>query len=106
MAQEFVIPAEIPATFTRAPDDDVVWVHHPETGNYAQLTLSALPFWTGRGWQVADEPPPAVDPTRAHMVGVAPTPEPVAEPGDEPAPAKSSRRRAAAPATDTEEGDE
>lgn len=107
MAQEFVIPAEIPATFTRVSDADVVWVHHPETGNYAQLALGAVPFWTGRGWQVVDEPPPEVDPTRAHMANLppAPEPEPEAEPeaGDEPAPTKSSRKRATTSATDTED---
>jgi hypothetical protein len=97
MAQEFVIPAEIPATFTRAPGDDVVWVHHPETGNYAQLALAAVPGWTGRGWQVTDEPPPEVDPTRAHLIGLPP-PEP--EPDVKPARASRSKRAAEPESTD------
>lgn len=56
--------------FTRAPEADIIWVTHPETGGTAQLSLKALPFWAARGWEPCDAPG-ELDPTRAHMAEAA-----------------------------------
>jgi len=56
--------------FTRAPEADIIWIRHPDTGGTAQLSLKALPFWAARGWEPCD-PPGEVDPTRAHMAEAA-----------------------------------
>jgi hypothetical protein len=56
--------------FTRAPEADIIWVTHPETGGTAQLSLKALPYWAARGWEPCD-PPGELDPTRAHMAEAA-----------------------------------
>lgn len=59
--------------FDRAPDAEIIWIKHPETGNTAQLSMAAWRsgVWAGKGWEAMDEPPPEVDPTRAHMAAAA-----------------------------------
>lgn len=59
--------------FDRAPETEVIWIKHPETGGTAQLSMAAWTsgVWAGKGWEAMDEPPPEVDPTRAHMAAAA-----------------------------------
>lgn len=87
--------------------DEFVWLHHPVTDGYFHCPPDAVKAWIGRGWELADEPPPQPDNTRdepmlealraAQAAEQAPADPPADEAGEETSkPAKASRRSAAA----------
>lgn len=47
--------------------DEFVWMRHSDHGGYWQCPTPAIAYWTPRGW-VPSDPPPEIDPTRAHVV--------------------------------------
>jgi hypothetical protein len=81
--------------------DEFVWLVHPDVGIPWQCPIGAVGAWTALGHEPSD-PLTEADPTKSDgPVEVVDEPEPDAK-----APAKSSRKRAAEPAADTEEGAE
>ena len=81
--------------------DEFVWLVLPEVGIPWQCPIGAVGAWTARGWEPCD-PPTEADPTKSDgPVEAVDEPEPDAK-----TPAKSSRKRAAETAADTEEGAE
>jgi len=81
--------------------DEFVWMVHPDVKIPWRCPVGAVGNWTALGHETCDAPA-EVDPTKSDgPVEVVDESEPDAK-----APAKSSRKRAAEPAADTEEGAE
>lgn len=87
---------------------EFVWLRHPVTDGYFHCPPDAVKAWIGRGWELADGPPPEPDKTRdepmlaalnealaAEQAPADPSAEATVE-DEKPKPAKASRRSAAA----------
>jgi hypothetical protein len=89
-----------------AMDDGFTWLYHPDIDGHFRCPDGAVKAWVGRGWTVAEQPPPEDDKTRDEPMRAALRQALAAEQApaeaENPTPARSSRTPRAA-ATEVKE---